>query len=103
MENKISIDINNPDDHLKKLAQYVIAEVVSAGGDGDCTIICKCYDMGDMADLIWKELELLGWQQHWTYDKKERHIVIYDNQEAIIITDDLQYVMPDWAQCIIKI
>jgi len=101
--NKLSIDINNPSDNLKKLAQYAIAEMASAGGDGDCHIICQCYEMKDIADLIWKELEILGHQKFFTYDEKEHSICIYDNQEAIIITDDLEYIPPFWAQCVIKI
>lgn len=102
---KLSVDINNPPDHLKKLVQYAIEEARSSGGDGDCTIICRSYEMKDIADLIWKELEIIDNQKWYEYhaDENDSMISIVSGEETIMITDDVNCVRPDWLQCVIRI
>lgn len=89
--------------NLKKLAEYAIAEVVSAGGDGDCYIICTDYNKKEIADIILKQLK--EYDLNWEYKEEEveHRIVISDNQEAIIIVDDINFEPPFYAQCVIKI
>lgn len=88
--------------NLKKLAQYAIAEVISAGGDGDCYIICADHpNKKQVADIIFNQLK--EYDLNWEYKEEEHHIAISDNQEAIIIVDDINYQIPFYAQCVIKI
>ncbi len=100
---KILFEIDNPPDQIKKLMDYLIEEVSSAGGDGDCTVICTCYDAGNLASILWKELENRGVQQWYKYSKNDNGVNINAMQECFTFVNTEDENIPIWSQCIIKI
>ena len=96
---KLHIDINNPEENIQKLIDYVIAEVWSAGGDGDCTVICKNYEAKELAQLLWNKIDNIEFK----YNENGETITISGNQESFIFTNNINIKLAGWEQCIIII
>jgi hypothetical protein len=95
-----SVDDNK--DHIEKLLRWLVAEVISAGGDGDALWYSKFYSVKDIYPICEKinsefkfpwELTLKDDTIHWSY-----------YQEGLIITNNIEFYnsSPSWQQVLIK-
>lgn len=81
--------------HIKRLINWLIAEVISAGGDGDALWYSQYYHVDDILPVL-QECELYN----FTIDKKEDSITIGKDQEWMIITNNEEdwNNAPSWQQ-----
>lgn len=69
----------------KFLIEYLIEEVLSAGGDGDCTVYCKSGNAKELADLLWNKLQerhpgFKHTHTYYTFKLDESYIIRTDNE-----------------------
>lgn len=94
----------NSKEHIKHLVQFLIDEVISAGGDGDSFWYSRYFKVDDIYDIIeecfFDQLEKMDWH----LSKSGETIKIEGGEESLIITNDLSLyeTCPDWVQCIIR-
>lgn len=90
--------------NIDKLFEYLEAEVYSAGGDGDCLVLCKCYDAKELANNMLKFIQCKNnsWDDFKIYEDADS-ITIYTGQESWRFTNNLKEEYPDWSQCVVKI
>jgi hypothetical protein len=102
------ITVTLEDKVIYKLLDYLIDEVRSAGGDGDCIVLCNCYDAFNLAELLQELYEQRFGNEKWfkplevTYKTKDT-ITLSLWQEAWIFTNNLEEKYPDWIQCVVKV
>jgi hypothetical protein len=64
--------------HIKKLINWLIAEVISAGGDGDALWYSRFYSVDEIFSIL-KECDLYD----FTIDKQDNRITFGTGQEQI--------------------
>jgi hypothetical protein len=94
---------------IYKLLDYLIDEVTSAGGDGDCVVLCKCYDAFNLAELLQELYEQRFGNEKWFKPLNFRPhedgsgVTLSLWMEAWVFTNNLEEKYPDWIQCVVKI
>lgn len=94
--------------HLKPLITWLVAEVHSAGGDGDSLWYSKIYDIADIYNLLEEMQDTMtypgGQKLDWELSVKYGYIIWGIDQEALVITNDRESFLnsPDWYQCKIQ-
>ena len=86
--------------HIITLINWIIDEVISAGGDGDALWYSKYYSIDDIY-LLLKEI---GFKHEWKIEKHEDYISLSLWQEGIIITNNQKHwdEAPSWEQVMIR-
>ena len=81
--------------HIKNLINWLIAEVISAGGDGDALWYSRSYSVDEIFSIL-KECDLYD----FTIDKQDNRITFGTGQEWLVITNDERDGMnaPSWQQ-----
>lgn len=88
-------------EHLTNLINWLLEEVAGAGGDGDAFWITNYYDINEIETLA---REILKGDKFWQIIKQNEHdICIGNHMEGLIISDNLDYNIPSWAQCVVKL
>lgn len=87
--------------HLTRLIDWLVNEVISAGGDGDAIWYSQFYWANDLFELL-KEYDSQtkgGWDI--SFDEKEGRIFYGKNQEGLLITNNKEDFdnRPSWQQC----
>ena len=95
-----NIDDDWHKNHLTNLINWIIDEVISAGGDGDALWYSKYYSIDDIY-LLLKEIDL---KHEWKIEKHEDYISLGLWQEGIIITNNHKHwnEAPNWQQVMIR-
>jgi hypothetical protein len=90
--------IINPKEHIKTLLRWLINEVCSAGGDGDAIWIAKHINVSNILPIVIdiNNEELDG---RWKIDANESDIILHNDQECLIITNNKDYDVSSWSQC----
>lgn len=95
-------------DHVKKLIDWLLIEVLSAGGDGDATWVVKNLDIFKLRAFVQDECLSSKDLRYWSISDVEKtpeggHVFSLSNhQEALVITTDPSHV-PSWSQCTITL
>lgn len=81
--------------HIKELINWLIAEVISAGGDGDALWYSRFYSVDEIFSIL-KECDLYD----FTIDKQDNRITFGTGQEWLVITNDERDWVnaPSWQQ-----
>lgn len=81
--------------HIKELINWLIAEVISAGGDGDALWYSRYYHVDEILPIL-QECKLYN----FTIDKKENSILVGKDQEWFSITNNQEdwNNAPPWQQ-----
>jgi hypothetical protein len=93
---------------IRELFDYLMAEVLSAGGDGDCLVKCKCYDAHNLGNLFLEYIRQI-WSNHplWLLELKSANdddgCTIWYYQESWRFTNNLEEEVPSWQQCLVII
>lgn len=83
--------------HIKFLIQWLIAEVLSACGDGDSVWLLKHYTLEQIIPLIKEKMP--SW---WEISFYDNHTVNFGReQEWLTVTTDKEMFnkLPEWYQC----
>lgn len=93
--NKITPNKN----HIFSLLEFLHAEVMSSGGDGDALWYTKLYSLDDIMELVkeYNETKSIGWE---VYRQEDYQILWGKDQEWISIIDNKNCYegSPDWHQ-----
>lgn len=89
--------------HIQKLFEYILAEVFSSGGDGDCIVISKWYNAKELADTFYKYINNLYPNSYYQDTFGDRYTISDRSNESWEFTNDLFIPIPSWAQCVIRI
>lgn len=92
-------------EHIKRLIDWLLSEVGSAGGDGDAVWIVKNLDIFKLRAFVQDECLSNKDQRYWTVSdvsptKNGHRFSLSNHQEALSITTDPENV-PPWSQCTI--
>lgn len=81
--------------HIKELINWLIAEVISAGGDGDALWYSRYYHVDEILPIL-QECKIYD----FSIDKKENSITVGQHQEWLIITNNQEdwNNAPSWQQ-----
>jgi hypothetical protein len=81
--------------HIKELINWLIAEVISAGGDGDALWYSHYYHVDEILPIL-QECKIYD----FSIDKKENSIIVGKHQEWLIITNNQEdwNNAPSWQQ-----
>lgn len=81
--------------HIKELINWLIAEVISAGGDGDALWYSRYYHVDEILPIL-QECKIYD----FSIDKKENSIIVGQHQEWLIITNNQEdwNNAPSWQQ-----
>ena len=81
--------------HIKELINWLIAEVISAGGDGDALWYSRYYHVDEILPIL-QECKIYD----FSIDKKENSIIVGQHQEWLIITNNQEdwNNAPPWQQ-----
>lgn len=89
------------DIRIVKLFDYIFEEVRFSGGDGDCLVICRCYDAIQIGELFYNYVAQIPYFLEKTKD--DLSFVVWNNQESWRFSNDLNEQYPNWQQCVIRI
>ena len=95
-------------DHIKRLIDWLLKEVMSSGGDGDATWVVKNLDLYRLRAFVQDECLSNKEQRHWIVSDVRptknggKRFSLSNNQEALIITTDPEDI-PSWSQCTITV
>ena len=91
------------DEHLIALLKWLLDEVRSSGGDGDAFWLTKHYTIDSLYYLVDNYLNSIG-NTYWTLEQTTKDdFMVWRNQEALIVSQDTEYELPSWAQCVITL
>lgn len=90
-------------EHIRKLIDWLLSEVGSAGGDGDATWVVKNVDIFQLRRFVQDECLSNKDQRYWAVGEVEhnangRRFSLSNNQESLVITTSEEDV-PSWSQC----
>jgi hypothetical protein len=87
--------------HLSNLLDWLLEEVLSAGGDGDAALVLRTVDISAMNSLA---NTMMQDDQYWEIGdiKDGKYFTIYRGQEFLLITNDSTLV-PSWSQCTVTL
>lgn len=95
------------DDHLVKLFDWLIDEVISASGDGDAFVLNSTYDYDTLKDSALAALGNHRISKWWRIEESEKNecFSLGDDQEWLTVyyKYDPHSHVPTWAQCIVKL
>jgi hypothetical protein len=97
-------DYSNIDDqnkeHLKNLLNWILNEVISAGGDGYALWYSRFYNIDEIFPIV-EECN----KYEWKIEKHPDRIFWWKDQEGITITNNEQHWndAPSWQQVMIKL
>lgn len=74
--------IEEDSSHIQKLIDWLIDEVVSAGGDGDALWYSRYFDVEQLLPILEKYNKY-----NWTITKYDRRIILHDGQESLTVTN----------------
>jgi len=95
-------------DHVLNLVDWLLTEVMTAGGDGDAIWVVKRYTIDSVYDLLEPRISSFAGYPYWeitnikTAERDKGPITSFSighGQEWLTITDT--YNVPDWSQCTI--
>lgn len=90
-------------EHIRKLIDWLLSEVGSAGGDGDATWVVKNLDIFQLRRFVQDECLSNRGQRYWSISDVEqnaegRHFSLSNGQEWLKITTS-ESDIPSWSQC----
>lgn len=93
--------------HLKSLIDFLLSEVLSAGGDGDAFWVVKNYTLESVREFVLDFCLTDTDKRYWSVgeivtDKYGKRFSLSNHQEALIITTAAEYI-PLWAQCVVTL
>lgn len=91
-------ELTTENKHVKKLIEWLIEEVLSAGGDGDGIWYSGYFLIEDIKKII--ESMLPKTWSFTEYNKNEGYFVVGHNQEGLIVTNNREIFRsrPNWQQ-----
>ena len=100
--NYLPINDNKVKQHLLKLIDFLFENVINEGGDGDALWYSRFYDVKDIFILVQEYNNKLKFP--WKVELDETTIHWYDNQEAVVITNDEKTYneWPSWGIIVVK-